>query len=146
MVNIHIHQFQPGGTVVDAAALDQFQRQWATYQKLVDSDVLSHKAVGSLLHDSLCQTFTVPFLFLDIACGDASQMRALLGTKVRHYHGVDLSEPALELAAKNLKQMPLRSSLTIATLSRRSPIARSLPMWRGAACRSTTSTPKPSFA
>jgi hypothetical protein len=35
MVNIHIHQFQPGsGIVVDAAALQQLQRQWVTYQKL----------------------------------------------------------------------------------------------------------------
>jgi hypothetical protein len=111
MVNIHIRQFQPGGAVVDAAAMDQFQRQWTTYQKLVDSDALSHKAVASILHDSLCRTFTVPFSFLDIACGDASQMRALLGTKVRHYHGVDLSEPALELAAKNLKQTPFEVEL-----------------------------------
>jgi hypothetical protein len=36
MVNILIHQFLPGGAVVDAAALEQFQKQWATYQKLVD--------------------------------------------------------------------------------------------------------------
>ena len=47
MVNIHIHQFQPGSAVVDAAALEQFQQQWATYQKLVDADELSHKAVGT---------------------------------------------------------------------------------------------------
>ena len=40
MVNIHIHQFRPGGAVVDAAALEQFQQQWATYQKLVDADEL----------------------------------------------------------------------------------------------------------
>ena len=37
--------------MIDAAALDQFQRQWATYQKLVDADELSHKAVRQLLHD-----------------------------------------------------------------------------------------------
>ena len=46
LVNIRIHQFRDGGAVVDAAALEQFQQQWATYQKLVDSDCLSHKAVG----------------------------------------------------------------------------------------------------
>ncbi len=28
--------------------------------------------------------------------------RALHATKVNHYHGIDLSEPALELAARNL--------------------------------------------
>jgi hypothetical protein len=28
LVNVHIHQFQPGGAVLDAAALAQFQQQW----------------------------------------------------------------------------------------------------------------------
>ena len=36
LVNIRIHQFRDGGAVVDAAALEQFQQQWATYQKLVE--------------------------------------------------------------------------------------------------------------
>ena len=47
MVNIHIHQFQPAGAVIDQAALEQFLRRPATYQKLVDADQLSHKAVGA---------------------------------------------------------------------------------------------------
>jgi ubiquinone/menaquinone biosynthesis C-methylase UbiE len=111
MVNILIHQFQPRGAVVDTAALEQFQRQWATYQKLVDSDELSHRQVGTLLRDTLNERFDRPFSFLDIACGDASEMRALAGTKTRHYHGVDLSEPALELAADNLKDMPFEVEL-----------------------------------
>lgn len=110
-MNIHIQHFEPGG-VTDEGALEQFQRQWATYQKLVDSDALSHKAVGKLLHDALNTTFTKPFSFLDIACGDASQMKlALKGTELRHYHGIDLSEPALELAAKNLEGQPYEIEL-----------------------------------
>jgi len=48
MVNVHIHQFQGGKAVVYASALAQFQKQWTTYQKLVDSDQLSHKAIGDL--------------------------------------------------------------------------------------------------
>jgi hypothetical protein len=101
-MNIHIHHFHSKGAVADQAALEQFQKQWATYQKLVDTDSLSHKEVGSLLHQALAAV-PKPFAFLDIACGDAGQMKAaLLGTKVVHYHGIDLSEPALELAAKNL--------------------------------------------
>jgi SAM-dependent methyltransferase len=112
LVNVHIHQFKPGGAVVDAAALEQFQQQWATYRKLVESDCLSHRAVGRLLHDNLDERFTAPFTFLDIACGDASTMKsALAGTKVRHYHGIDLSQPALELAAKNLAAAPFAVDL-----------------------------------
>ena len=112
MVNVHIHQFQPGGAVVDAAALAQFQQQWATYRKLVESDYLSHREVGGILQATLNEVFTSPFTFLDIACGDASVMKAALrGTKVRHYHGIDLSEPALELAAANLAGMPFEVDL-----------------------------------
>jgi hypothetical protein len=93
LVNVHIHQFQPGGAVVDAAALAQFQQQWATYGKLVASDCLSQREVSGILHDTLNEVFKQPFSFLDIACGDASMMKtALRGTKVRHYHGIDLSQ------------------------------------------------------
>jgi predicted TPR repeat methyltransferase len=100
LVNVHIHQFRPGGAVVDAAALAQFQEQWATYRKLVESDCLAHRAVSGILRETLNHAFTSPFCFLDIACGDASIMKAALrGTQVRHYHGIDLSQAALDLAA-----------------------------------------------
>jgi methyltransferase family protein len=112
MMNILIHQFLPGGAVVDEPALEQFQKQWATYQKLVDSDSLSHKEIGKFLNAALKKDFASPFSFIDIACGDASEMRrALPGTAIRHYHGIDLSEPALELAAANLKDMPFEVEL-----------------------------------
>ena len=62
--------------------------------------------MGKILHFAL-KAMAKPFAFLDIACGDAGQMAtALAGTKARHYHGIDLSEPALELAAKNLAGAP----------------------------------------
>jgi hypothetical protein len=112
VVNIHIHQFQPGGAVMDAAALAQFQEQWATYRKVVEGDYLSHREVGGILHATLKEVFAAPFTFLDIACGDASVMKtALPGTKVHHYHGIDLSEPALELAAKTLAGVPFEVEL-----------------------------------
>jgi hypothetical protein len=110
-VNIHIHRFHSKGPAADEAALEQFQKQWATYQKLVDHDSLSHQEVGQILHDAL-KAISKPFAFLDIACGDADQMKAALaGTKVEHYHGIDLSEPALELAAKNLAGVPFEVEL-----------------------------------
>jgi len=112
LVSVHIHQFQPGGAVVDAAALAQFQEQWATYRKLVESDCLAHRQVGGILHGALNGAFPSPFCFLDIACGDASMMKAALrGTKVRHYHGIDMSQPALELAAANLAALPCKVDL-----------------------------------
>jgi predicted TPR repeat methyltransferase len=69
-------------------------------RKLIVSDYLSHREVGSILHNTLKEVLASRSSFLDIACGDASMMKsALRGTKVRHYHGIDLSQPALELAA-----------------------------------------------
>jgi SAM-dependent methyltransferase len=112
VVNVHIHQFRPGGAVVDAAALAQFQEQWATYSKLVENDCLSQHQVGAILQKTLNEVFATPFSFLDIACGDASMMKdALRGTKVRHYHGIDLSQAALELAAANLADAPFAIDL-----------------------------------
>jgi hypothetical protein len=110
-MNIHIHHFHSKGPAADQAALEQFQKQWATYQKLVDTDSLAHKMVGAILRDAL-KAIPGPFAFLDIACGDAGQMKAALeGTKAAHYHGIDLSEPALELAAKNLEGVPFEVEL-----------------------------------
>ena len=73
--------------------------------------LLAHKEVGAILHDAL-KAIPRPFAFVDIACGDAGQMKAALeGTKAAHYHGIDLSEPALELAAKNLEGVPFEVEL-----------------------------------
>jgi hypothetical protein len=124
MVNIAIHH-SPGWRSCRRSRARAVQAQLATYQKLVVADSLSHKAVGKILNDTLNRTFTRPFSVLDIACGDASEMkRALAGTQTRHYHGVDLSEHALELAATSSKPWPA---------------APSPPIWRGAACPSITS-------
>lgn len=122
-MSIHIHHVEAGSTVDDEQALEQFQKQWATYQKVVDHDSLSHAEVGAILHDTLTAV-DEPFDFLDIACGDAGRMRtALAGTKIRSYRGIDLSEPALELAAKNLEGAPFDVDLDhrdfVATLSGR---------------------------
>ena len=112
MFNVHIHEFKVGDAVVDAAALTQFQQQWATYGKVVAGNWLSHREVGAFLHQTLNDTFARPFDFLDIACGDASMMKtALAGTRLRHYHGIDLSKPALDLAAGNLDGMPFAVDL-----------------------------------
>jgi hypothetical protein len=108
---INIHHLAKGGETADQAALEQFQKQWATYQKLVDNNSLASKQAGQLLHAALAE-LQKPFTFVDIACGDAGQMRqALTGTQIAHYHGIDLSEPALELAAKNLKGAPFEVEL-----------------------------------
>ena len=37
-MKIHWKELAPGTALLDQAALAQFQKQWATYQKLVDAD------------------------------------------------------------------------------------------------------------
>ena len=53
-MNIHIRHIQGKGAVADQAALEQFQQQWATYQKLVDSDCAQpqrgRRALAPLAH------------------------------------------------------------------------------------------------
>jgi hypothetical protein len=129
LVNVHIHRFQPAGAVVDAAALAQFQEQWGTYRKLVDSGCLAHREVGGILRETLNEVFKAPFSFLDIACGDASLMKAALpGTQVRHYHGIDLSQAAPPVLAGSFSSTSRRVALarigprgSIASFGRTSP-------------------------
>ncbi|MER8692102.1 class I SAM-dependent methyltransferase [Mesorhizobium opportunistum] len=80
-----------------------FQQQWRTYRKIVDNNYLFHREAYECLHRTLAGEMDKPFRFLDIACGDASStVDALKGTMVAQYDGIDLSEPALQMAARNL--------------------------------------------
>jgi len=99
-----------------------------------------------VLHDTL-KAIHLPFAFLDIACGDAGQMKhAFAGTEVNHYHRIDLSEPALELAAKNLKCVPFAVELDHRDFVEALEGGPSPPMRRGAGFPSTTSPPRASLS
>jgi len=111
MINILIREFAPKQTVVDQDALEQFQKQWSTYQKLVEADALSHRAAGNVLHDALCATATT-FALVDIACGDAgASVEALRGTQAIAYRGIDFSEPALQLAERAVERLSCPATL-----------------------------------
>ena len=107
------------GTSPDEPAAALFQQQWQLYRKFVDNNLFYHREAYGELHRILVEEVVQPFRFLDIACGDASATSdALKGTRVAHYHGIDLSRAALDLASKNLE--PLACS---ATLERRDFVA-----------------------
>ena len=104
MVNILRHA--PASPVVDEEAMQTFRHQWQVYSKLVDNDYLSHQAVRAVLHRELVAEVNRPFRFLDLACGDARlTVAALQGTPVIHYHGIDLSAPALALARQTVEAL-----------------------------------------
>jgi SAM-dependent methyltransferases len=107
MVNILRH----ASPVMDEQAMEAFRHQWQVYSKVVDNDYLSHQAVHAVLHRELVTEVNRPFRFLDLACGDARlTVAALQGTPVIHYHGIDLSAPALAMARQRVGPSPARSN------------------------------------
>ena len=87
-----------------AAAL--FQHQWQLYRKFVDTNFFYHREVYGELRRILVDEAVQPFRFLDIACGDArATVDALKRTRVAQYHGIDLSQEALDLASKALETL-----------------------------------------
>jgi ubiquinone/menaquinone biosynthesis C-methylase UbiE len=109
---IKIRQHDSTGTIPDEPAAALFQQQWQLYRKFVDHNLLYHREVYGELHRMLIEEVARPFRFLDIACGDASEtVNALRGTQVAHYHGIDLSYAALDLASKNLEALDCPATL-----------------------------------
>jgi SAM-dependent methyltransferase len=99
-----------GGLIV--AEWTAHELQWQVYSKLVDCDYLAHQAAREVLHRVLVEQGHRPFRFFDLACGDASlTVAALRGTPVIHYHGIDLSAPALALARKTVEALPCPAEL-----------------------------------
>lgn len=99
----HLETRNTAATVADGSTVAVFQQDWMLYRKMVDNNFLFHREAYGRLHEFLVNEVARPFRFLDIACGDASaSVTALLGTTVAHYHGIDFSAAALEIAAKTL--------------------------------------------
>jgi SAM-dependent methyltransferase len=80
-----------------------FQQEWRIYRTLVDENYLFHREAYTCLRRILVEGVRRPFRFLDVACGDATASAdALAGTAITHYHGIDLSATAVELARSAL--------------------------------------------
>ena len=105
-----------GGPIheVSDAASAIFEQQWQVYRKMVDNNYLCHREVYALLHDVLIRDAPQPFRFLDLACGDAGEtVKALRGTRVAHYAGIDLSSQALALARAATAELGCDVELTL---------------------------------
>ena len=89
----------------DGAATTQsmrlFAKNWQTYSKVVALNYMFHREVYSELRKLLLAQTPRSYSFLDLACGDASAtVEALVGTSIASYRGIDLSQPALSIAAE----------------------------------------------
>jgi SAM-dependent methyltransferase len=103
---VTVRHYRPAGKILHEPALVLFQTQWQLHRKAVEHNYLFHREAYSCLHRVLVDEAAQPFRFLDVACGDASAtVEALRGTQVASYHGIDLSQPALDLAAQALEQL-----------------------------------------
>ena len=120
-----------------APTQELFLAQWQVYRKMVDNDYLFHRGAYDCLHRYLRDKVTGPFRFLEVACGDASKSsEALLGTGILEYHGIDISQPALEIARRNLAR--LSCSVTLSE----GDFVTALRDWR-APCRCRVDRPLP---
>jgi SAM-dependent methyltransferase len=103
---VKIRHYGTVGPVTDEPALALFQKQWQLYRKVVHYNYLFHREAYNCLHRILVEEAVQPFRFLDVACGDASATaEALKGTQIASYHGIDLSQVALELASQALETL-----------------------------------------
>lgn len=96
-----------------AGQLSLFQYEWRIYEKLVQSNAMNHVEIAGILKQLIVDRLNGSLDFIDLACGDASLARTVLqDIDVRSYQGIDLSRPALDLAAQNLKNAPFKVSLS----------------------------------
>ena len=87
----------------EASELAIFHEQWQIFRKAIDHNYFNHREAYGWLRRILIDEVARPFRFLDLGCGDASAaVEALAGLPVAHYHGIDRSPTALDLARRAL--------------------------------------------
>jgi SAM-dependent methyltransferase len=107
----------PAGSsgTADEPAEAVFQQQWQLYRMLIDEDYLCHREGYACLRQILLTDAPRPFRFLDLGCGDATESAtALSDTPIAAYHGIDTSQPALELASRALQTLACPVTLACA--------------------------------
>lgn len=77
-----------------------FFDQWSNYQKVIQNNYMFHKEIHQVIHKLLLEHFHCePFSLLDLGCGDSSLIaQTIKDIPISCYHGIDISEIALEAA------------------------------------------------
>jgi len=81
---------------------------WDTYHKVVAANLMFHREIAQAMRQALAARFPGRRpAFLDLGCGDATALVPILRDfPPSRYRGVDLSETALALAARELANLP----------------------------------------
>lgn len=92
-------------TQLHAPKQDNFFQSWNIYRKIVAANNMFHEQIYTDVKQVLQQQ-TGDFSVLDLGCGDAACLAPVLqDVAISAYTGVDLSAPALALAAENLSAL-----------------------------------------
>jgi cyclopropane fatty-acyl-phospholipid synthase-like methyltransferase len=77
--------------------------QWNIYQKVIQNNYMFHEQIYHEVHELLLNHFRQePLSLLDLGCGDSSLIaKNIKDVPIYHYHGIDISEIALDAAKKN---------------------------------------------
>lgn len=98
----------------DVAAATRWFAQWSCYRAIVEHDWMRHAAIAAAIQARLAVRRR-PFTVLDLGCGDADPaIRAVRGTAVAGYTGVDAADAALAEARRRLADEPYASTLVTA--------------------------------
>jgi ubiquinone/menaquinone biosynthesis C-methylase UbiE len=87
-----------------------FLKSWRVYQDIIKHNYMFHREISNAVSDAL-EAFkpNQKLSILDLGCGDASMILPMLTpSRVNHYVGCDLSQPALDIAHQALetKEIP----------------------------------------
>lgn len=87
-----------------------FINNWRIYRKIIENDNMSHREGYAKLREILIEEMRRPFIFVDLACGDAYySSKVLQDTKVEKYIGIDVSEEALSLAKDEFRDTSIEA-------------------------------------
>jgi ubiquinone/menaquinone biosynthesis C-methylase UbiE len=83
--------------------IQKFFDQWNIYLKVIHNNYMFHQEIHQILHNLLLKHFQHrPISLLDLGCGDSSSIaETLKDITVSYYHGIDLSDVALDTARNN---------------------------------------------
>jgi ubiquinone/menaquinone biosynthesis C-methylase UbiE len=88
-----------------------FEKGLATYRKVEAANYVAYREVYGLLHDVLVADAPEGFVFADLGCGSATgSAKALAGTKIGRYVGVDISGRSLDVAREALRDPMAREA------------------------------------
>jgi SAM-dependent methyltransferase len=98
----------------------QFFDAWSIYDEVLERNYMFHAEMFAEVRRIIAQRFGQrPFSALDLGCGSARHIaRALHGTAIQRYVGLDLSSAALAHAAANLASLNCQTQLRQADLLR----------------------------